>query len=75
MAQEHNDRFEQIKRLLQEGGFSLSPSKEDGIYDVARDGRYLCQVSAEELIYDERVNADTTTQAAFDEVIRIVHSV
>lgn len=75
MAQVQNDRFEQIKRLLQEGGFSLSPSKEDGIYDVARDGRYLCQVSTEKLIYDERVNADATTQAAFDEVIRIVHSV
>ena len=75
MAPVQNDRFEQIKKLLQEGGFSLSPSKEDGIYDVARDGRYLCQVSAEKLIYDERVNADTATQAAFDEVMRIGHSV
>lgn len=75
MAQEHNDRFEQIKRLLLESGFSLSPSKEDGIYDVARNGSYLCQVSAEKLIFDERVNTDTTTQAAFDEVMRIVHSV
>ena len=75
MAQEHNDRFEQIKRLLQEGGFFFFFSKEDGIYDVAWDGRYLCQVSAEKLIFDERVNTDTTTQAAFDEVMRIVHSV
>ena len=70
-----NNRFAQIMELLQQQGFSLSISSKFGFWDVERNGQYICQISEERLVWDDRVNANETVQEDFGKVLQVLESV
>ena len=75
MERVFNNRFAQIMELLQQQGFSLSISSKSGFWDVERIGQYICQISEERLVWDDRVNANETVQEDFGKVLQVLESV
>lgn len=75
MERVFNNRFAQIMELLQQQGLSLSMSSKSGFWDIERNGQYICQISEERLIWDDRVNANETVQEDFWKVLQVLESV
>ena len=75
MERVFNNRFAQIMELLQQQGLSLSMSSKSGFWDIERNGQYICQISEERLILDDRVNANETVQEDFGKVLQVLESV
>lgn len=75
MAQEKDRRFSQITKCLEQHGYALRVSETAGFWTVMRDGRSICQLNGEKLIYDDNVYADESVQAHFNEVLQLVHSI
>ena len=75
MERVFNNRFAQIMELLQQQGLSLSMSSKSGFWDIERNGQYICQISEERLIWDDRVNAKETVQEDFGKVLQVLESV
>lgn len=75
MERVFNNRFAQIMELLQQQGLSLSMSSKSGFRDIERNGQYICQISEERLIWDDRVNANETVQEDFGKVLQVLESV
>ncbi|MDY3691000.1 MAG: hypothetical protein SO072_03410 [Dysosmobacter sp.] len=66
-----SERFAEISARLKQDDFSLRPSKNDNLWVVERDGRSICRLNGEKLVYDDNVNFSSTTQAHFSRIFEV----
>ena len=75
MEQVFNNRFVQIMELLQQQELLPIHIIKIWFWNVERNGQYICQISEERLVWDDRVNANKTVQEDFGKVLQVLESV